>query len=177
MTMFMSKLDGTARIAWPVALGLSALVGSMALACMLPFAGLAAVAALTADARRGAGVVLAAWLANQAIGYGLLGYPVDGYSLSWGLAIGMATLASLFVARAAARLHWLAAPLAAFAAYEGLLYGFAHVAGGLHTFSAEIVMQVARNDALWFAGLIALRLLLGRAAPAWFGSAPKLSAA
>lgn len=175
--MFDQKLEGGAKLAWPVALGLSAVLGSMALACMLPFAGVAAVAALTADARRGAGVVLAVWLANQGVGYGLLGYPVDAYSISWGLAIGAATLAAFFGAREAVRLHWLAAPLAAFALYEGLLYAFAHVAGGLHTFTPEIVAQVATNDGLWFAGLIALRFLLGRAAPGWFGSAPRLRAA
>lgn len=173
--MQLQKLEGRARLAWPMALSVGALLGSLAAACMFPFAGFAAVAALTMDRGRGLAAVAGVWAINQAVGYSALGYPSDGNTLAWGIAIGLATVAAFFVARAAARIRSTAAmltiaSLGAFATYEGLLYAFAHVAGGLETFSPAIVGLVFRNDLIWFVGLIGLRLLLTRSAPKMFGS-------
>lgn len=167
----MQSLSGTARLLWPILLSLSAFLGSWATACIFPFAGFAAVSALTTDLRRGLAAVLGVWAINQAVGYGLLDYPGDANTLAWGVAIGAGAVAGFFAARMAARLPGalVAAPVAAFAAYELLLFAVAHAIGGLETFSADIVLQIARNDALWFAGLMALRFLLTRSAPALFG--------
>lgn len=175
----MQSLSGTSRLVWPVILSLGAFVGSWATACIFPFAGFAAVSALTTDLRRGLAAVLGVWLLNQAVGYSLLGYPTDANTIAWGLTIGAGAFAALFAARAAARLPGvvIAAPIAAFATYELLLYVVARIIGGLENFSADIVAQVARNDAIWFAGLMAVRLLLTKAAPRLFGTEPTLQPA
>ncbi len=183
-----TPLTGPALLIWPAALALSTFLGSWAFACVFPFVALAAIAAVTMPARLAAGTVGVVWLINQVVGFTLLSYPHTAYSYSWGLAIGAATLAAMFAARAimgserrlvSPRLPaaFLAAFLAAFATYELLLYAFAQFAGGLETFSAAIVGDIFRNDAIWFVGLAALRLVLTRAAPRWFGNAHALRAA
>jgi len=175
----MQSLTGAARIAWPLILSLGAFLGSWATACIFPFAGFAAASALTTDLRRAAVAMFGVWALNQGVGYTLLHYPTDANTVAWGLAIGLGAFAALFAARAAARLPGglIAAPVAGFLAYEGLLFAIAHVLGGLETFSAEIVMQIARNDAMWFAGLMAVRWLLTRAAPDLFGTRTTLQPA
>ncbi|MBA3897454.1 MAG: hypothetical protein H0X36_10055, partial [Sphingomonadaceae bacterium] len=101
----------------------------------------------------------------------------------WGIAIGVAALAGLFAARAVlgstrfTLARTLGAFVAAFAAYEALLYAFALVDGGLETFSADIVAKLALSDALWLAALLALRAVLTLAAPRWFAQAPAARAA
>ncbi len=167
----MQSLSGPARFAWPLILSLAAFLGSWATACIFPFAGFAAVAALTTDLKRACAAVFGMWALNQTVGYGLLDYPTDASTAAWGLAIGLGAFAALFAARTAARLPGavIAAPVAAFVAYEGLLYASALKLGGLETFSPEIVLQIARNDAMWFAGLMGARWLLTRAAPDLFG--------
>ncbi|NNM78706.1 hypothetical protein HJG53_17605 [Sphingomonas sp. ID1715] len=175
----MNPLSGTARLVWPLILSLGAFLGSWATACIFPFAGFAAVSALTTDLRRGLAAVFGVWAMNQAVGYSLLGYPTDTNTLAWGLAIGAGAFAGFFAARAAARLPGaiVVAPVAAFATYELLLFAVANAIGGLETFSGEIVLQIARNDAFWFAGLMAARFLLTRTAPALFGSRTTLQPA
>ena len=175
----MQPLSGIARLAWPVLLALGAFIGSWATACVFPFAGFAAVSALTTDLRRGLAAVASVWVMNQAVGFSLLHYPTDANTIAWGVAIGAGAFAGFFAARSAARLSGaiLAAPVAAFAAYELLLFSVAHVLGGLHTFSAEIVLEIARNDAIWFAGLMGVRFLLTRTAPALFGNQATLQPA
>jgi hypothetical protein len=175
----MQSLTGAARYTWPLILSFGAFIGSWATACIFPFAGFAAVSALTTDLRRAAVAVFGVWAMNQAVGYALLDYPHDANTAAWGVAIGFGAFAGLFAARSAARLPGaiIAAPVAAFVAYEGLLFAIAHVLGGLETFSAEIVLQIARNDAMWFAGLMAVRWLLTRTAPSLFGGRATLQPA
>lgn len=175
----MQALSGTARPVWPVILSVGAFLGSWATACIFPFAGFASVSALTMDRRRGLAAVFGVWVMNQAVGYSLLGYPTDANTAAWGLAIGAGAVAGFLTARAAARLPGaiVAAPVAAFAAYELLLFAVANAIGGLETFSADIVLQIARNDAIWFAGLMAVRFLLTRTAPGLFGTQTTLQPA
>lgn len=163
-----------APFAWVSALALAALLGSGALACMLPFVALAAVAAATLSPRQALTAVGGIWAVNQAVGFGFLHYPVDLPTLGWGVALLGGTLAALIVARTVlarpgpAALRLPAAFAAAFVAYEVLLYGFAHIAGGTQNFSPAIVGEVLLNDALWFAGLLAVHAALTRVAPATF---------
>ena len=175
----MQSLSGTARLIWPLLLSFGAFIGSWATACVFPFAGFAAVSALTTDLRRGLAAVIGVWLMNQAVGYSLLGYPTDANTIAWGFAIAAGAFAGFFAARAAARLPGaiVAAPLAAFATYELVLFAVANAIGGLETFSSEIVLQIARNDLIWFAGLMAARFLLTRTAPALFGTQTTLQPA
>ena len=68
-------------------------------ACPTPFAAFGVLAAMTlprADALR---ITVALWLANQIIGYAVLGYPRTANSVMWGLAIAVAAVASTMIAQ------------------------------------------------------------------------------
>ena len=91
---------GAAPWAWMGLVVLATVLLSRALACAMPFAAVAALGALCAGRRDGVLLVLLAWAANQAVGFGLLHYPVDATTLAWGGAIGLATLAGWACARA-----------------------------------------------------------------------------
>jgi hypothetical protein len=154
---------------WPASLAASSLLGSFALACVFPFAAFATLAALTMKPRHGLALIASVWAANQAVGFFLLSFPWDAQSVGHGISILLATLAAFAVARFTASkmgsnvwLRGATALVSAFAVYEVLLRGYAQFGGGAENFSAEIVMGVAINDALWFAGLMALRFVLAQ---------------
>lgn len=112
--------------AWLVLVGAATLLLSRTLACATPFAGLGALAAVTLGRRDGILLVSMAWVGNQAVGFGLLHYPLDAPTLAWGAAIGVASLAGWAGARAMTGFAggWVAVALclpAGFAAYEGVL--------------------------------------------------------
>lgn len=179
MTHLLNNERSASEWAWPAALAIATVTGSLAAACMMPFVALAVLAAATMPTRRAGLTIGAIWAANQALGFTVLGYPATGYAASWGVALGVASLAAGLVGRTVLRgRHDLAAvPMllafgAAFVAYEALLFGFALVAGGTDTFAPAIVLQILVNDGLWFAGLSALYVVLTRAAPRLFGPAP-----
>jgi hypothetical protein len=154
---------GRAGWGWPALLIAISMIGSLLLACATPFAALAVIAATTL-ARRGALLVVAAiWLTNQAVGYGVLFYPLNIDSLAWGVAIGLAALAATATASlVAGRSHrspvvTLAAALAlAFATYEGGLMLAALLLGSEEAFAAPIVGQLALLNAAWMIGLAAV---------------------
>lgn len=167
--------------AWPLALATATIVGSLAAACMMPFVALSVLAVATMPLRRAVLTIGCIWAANQALGFTVLGYPGTLYAVVWGAALGLAALAAGLIARMVlrSRRDLAAVPVlvsfgAAFIAFEGLLFGFALVAGGTETFTPTIVTQILLNDALWLAGLSVLYVALARAAPNWFGPAPVL---
>lgn len=155
--------------AWPAALAGATVLGSLALACIFPFAAIAAIAALTLDRRSGIALVGAVWAANQAVGFLLMNFPWDAQAVGHGIAILAATLAGHGAARLVAGkvegsvLRSLAALAAAFIVYEVLLRAYAQFGGGAENFSAEIVSGVAINDIMWFTGLLALRWAIAQA--------------
>lgn len=164
--------DAALRWGWAGAIALAAVAGSLATACMMPFVAVAVMAAATLPARQAVATVLVAWATNQVLGFGLMGYPLTGYAIGWGIALGAASLGAWAVAAAAlaqvrgeARL--VLAAIAAFAADELLLYGYAHLAGGLATFTPSIIGELALNEGLWLVALLAARALLHRTAPRW----------
>ncbi|KQT32237.1 hypothetical protein ASG29_10470 [Sphingomonas sp. Leaf412] len=172
----MMDRDGSVEaVAWPATLAGAAVLGSLAIACMMPFVGIALVAAATM--RRGQAVVtvIGAWAANQLLGFGLLGYPPDGYAIGWGIALGIASLAAMLVAArvigdGALRTGRVAAAFGmAFAVNQLGLFGFASVVGGTDTFTVGIVARLLMNDAAWAGGLLALGLGLAHIAPTLFG--------
>ncbi len=186
MTSQPSPTPATPRqaLAWTTTLDVAAIAGSLLLACMMPFVGLAAVAALTLPWRAGVLTVLVAWGVNQAIGYGLLGFPTDTFTILRGVAILACTLLAFGVARfgraAGGRLvvsRAVLAFVAAFAVYEAAMYAFAVPLGGVETFTPAIIRMIGVNDALWFAGLMALHLVATSIAPARFGGRPAVALA
>ena len=152
---------------WAGVLASSTVLGSLALACIFPFAAIATLLAATLPFRKAMAWMAAAWFANQLVGYLLLGYPQTANSFGHGLAIGITALATLGVARAVFTLRGdrslvssLLAFGAAFVAFEALLYIAALYLGGVQNFALSIVWMIAQNDILWFAGLGLLYLAL-----------------
>lgn len=161
-------------VAWPALLLAAALLSSVTFACVTPFVAFAVLAAATMTPPRALATVASVWLVNQALGFCALGYPLDGTTIAWGLAIGAAALAATAVAAAglAPGRQWpLMARLAvsfaaAFAAYEAVLYGAALGLGGTENFTAAIVAKLAVSDLAWLIGISIVRhglLRLGQA--------------
>jgi len=114
--------------AWLMFLIAAALLLSGMFACAMPFAALAAIAALMLPRAQVISFMLVAWLANQLIGFAFLHYPLDASTFAWGGFIGLAAvaagaLAQFFVSRATS--------LPAVACYVGALvaafFGFQSV--------------------------------------------------
>jgi hypothetical protein len=157
----MTPMSAAKRSAiWAAVLALTALLGSWALACAMPFAAFAAVTARTLRLRDALGTMAVIWLANQAVGVLVLDYPLDAVTLAWGAALGIAALVACFVASRVltiARPVWQRLPLAfvaAYAAYEAVLIATGIALGdGMETFSPAMIADIGMINALWFAGL------------------------
>lgn len=80
---------------WIVLLTVASLFTTWALACMTPFAALAALAATHMRRRDGAALMLASWAVSQGVGFGLLHYPHDATTVAWGAALGLAALGAV----------------------------------------------------------------------------------
>lgn len=143
----------------------AAIVLSGTLACAVPFAALAALAAISIDRRSGIVLMGTIWLANQAIGFAFLGYPLELECIGWGLMVGISALLGLFATRVAigalhrfnAFIQACAAFLFAFCAYEGSLYAASVVtASSEAAFSWPVIKEVAAINAGSFAVLFCL---------------------
>lgn len=166
-------MSNNRELTWTATLAAVTVVGSYGLACIFPFAALAAIAALTLDWRKGATLMTGVWLANQIVGFTMLSYPHNGQALVWGAAIYASALAAFVVAkfeagRAPVLLSWRTpgALVAAIAGYQALMFVWAVLLDGLASSTAAIVAQVALNDTLWFAGLSLLAFTLGQGSEA-----------
>jgi hypothetical protein len=135
-------------------------------ACATPFAALATLAALKLGRRDSFAVIGLIWLANQAIGYGFLGYPRTWDSAAWGLAIGVSAGLALLAARGLSTSR--PAPLtislpfvAAFAAFElGLYVAEFALPGSEWAFSASVIGHVLLINAIAMCGLMAIYQLV-----------------
>jgi hypothetical protein len=138
-------------------------LASFAFACATPFAAFAVVAAATLPLQSALLVTAAAWLINQAIGFGFLHYPIDASTITWGFVIGAAALAATAVSAAALRvmertgtiMALTAALIGAFAAYELVLFSATSVLGGAEDFTVAIVGRLGLLSIVWTIGLIA----------------------
>ncbi|MER2269778.1 hypothetical protein [Methylobacterium oxalidis] len=137
---------------------------SAALACATPFAALAALSAIALPRRQALLAVGTAWLLNQIVGFGLLGYPADMATLGWGLAIGGAALLAVPAADMAERrvpaARTLAGLLGAFAAYEAAL-ALAALAlpGSAGAYAPAVVARLFLINLATLAAALALRAL------------------
>lgn len=157
---------------WIMLLTIASTVTTLAFACATPFPALSALAALHMRRGDGIGLAVAAWVASQAVGFGLLGYPHDPSTLGWGAGLGLAAVASALVAhdvadRLAGRgfaIRLAAAYAAGFLAFKGVIAIFALKLGGLGISLSPTLMaeQFARNGAilvmllLLYRGLVAI---------------------
>jgi len=156
----------------------AAVLFSFALACGMPFAALGALAALTLTPRDAALLAGLGWVANQAIGFGFLGYPFDAKTLAWGVALGLSALAA--VGAAVAALHRVPVNgivfrsalsfFAAWVAQQGTVFAASVLLGGTATaFAPSVVWFILWTNALAFAVLVvtqALGAFAGLARPA-----------
>jgi hypothetical protein len=151
-----------------LALAAASLLLTRGLACALPLAAFGAFAAAAFERRAGVAAMLAAWLANQVVGFGWMDYPVDAATLGWGAALAAIGLASLAVSRLvlARALGWRGLGLAfgaAFAVYEGSVVGICAALGyDLSAFDAANVGRIFAINAAAFALMLACRVALAR---------------
>ena len=144
-------------------LTVSCALASFALACATPFAAFAVIAAAMLPLRPALLVVTGAWLVNQGIGFGALHYPIDGNTMLWGAAIGIAALAATAAASAVLRslpqnstpLVLAVALVCGYGVYELALLAATPVLGGADSFTAAIVAQIGVSNAAWLIGLVA----------------------
>jgi hypothetical protein len=157
---------------WPVLLAVAAVGGSLAFACITPFAAFAALAAETQRPRAALGTLALIWAANQAVGFAFLGYPRDASTLLWGVGILVAALlatgaACFVVARLNHVQRWQRLALAfaaAFVVYQLVLLAPGVASGEGANFTPAMMVNYARLDGAWLAGLVALHEIL-----AWLG--------
>jgi uncharacterized membrane protein len=144
-------------------LAVACALASFAFACATPFAAFAVVAAAMLPLRPALLIVGAAWVANQAIGFGVHGYPMTANTGFWGLAIGAGALIATAVSAAVLQaLPRLGTPVAlglaligAYAAYELTLFAVTPALGGQGAFTPAIVGRLGLLSLFWLAGLVA----------------------
>lgn len=149
------------RALWGVVVLVGSVGFSFVFACATPFAALATLAALNMPRRDVFTVVGCAWLANQVIGYGLLGYPQTWDSFAWGGAIGLgAGLGAWAAAVAADRMGAVGkgpaivvAFVAACVAYQAVMFVSGLVLPG-GDFSLAIIQTVLMINAGALVGLL-----------------------
>ncbi|WP_407156753.1 hypothetical protein [Bradyrhizobium sp. STM 3557] len=138
-------------------------LASLVFACATPFAAFAVIAAAQLPLRQALPVVVAAWLVNQGIGFGVLHYPTDATTMLWGLVIGVAaasaTLAASAVLRVSSRRSappaLTLAMVCAYASYELVLLAATPVLGGAASFTVAVVARIGLTSTAWMIGLVA----------------------
>jgi hypothetical protein len=152
---------------WLALLVAASVAFSLGFACAVPFAAFGALAALTLARRDALLLVGAVWLANQLVGFAVLGYPWTISTVAWGVVFGvvavLATVAAQSIAgRAGGRgavVVALAAFVGAFIVYEGGLFAAAGLLGGTDAFMPAIVTRILEINAAAFVGLLVLNRL------------------
>lgn len=145
----------------PVVLVAISAISSWEFACITPFVAFAVAAAYALSAPAALFTVAGVWLANQAIGFAVLGYPWTGDTILWGFAIGAAALLATGLAGATLRLGPLnkivavgASFVVALGAYEGGLFLVTFELGGRDAFTSSIVGHVALLNLGWTVALV-----------------------
>jgi hypothetical protein len=146
------------------ALAIFSLLFTLGFACAIPLAAFAAISAISFERRSALLATGAVWLANQAVGFGFMHYPLDGETLAWGGALGVIALLSCEAAGLATRripgvLGAGAAFLAAFVAYEGSLLLIDAGLGLLEHVDALGTLRIFLINACAFGGLWALKTI------------------
>lgn len=160
---------------WLLFLIFASLFFSLGLACAIPLAAFAALGALTLPRGAAFGLIGAVWLSNQIAGYTLLSYPLDGRTAAWGFALAaaglLATIAAISVKAWFPKSRLRAAGLAflaAFAAYEGFLFGITLAfKSDLSAYEPVVISRILAINATAFA----MFFLLHRFASAFGASA------
>jgi hypothetical protein len=155
---------------WLVVLVAASVGFSLGFACAVPFAAFGAAVAVTLGRREALYLTGALWLANQVIGFGVLNYPWDPSTFTWGVVLGVVAVLTTFAAQSiAGRLGEvggvviaLATFAGAFVVYEGSLFAVSAAwLGGTEVFAPAIVVRILEINATAFGGLLVLNRLGG----------------
>lgn len=148
---------------WLALLVAASVAFSLGFACAVPLAAFAAAAALTLSRWNALLLIGAVWVANQIVGYAVLGYPWTANSLAWGVALGVVSVLATLAARGAALpfegagrvVVPFAAFLAAFAVYEGALFAVSvALLGGMEDFTPAIIGRIFAINTVAMVGLL-----------------------
>jgi hypothetical protein len=164
MTLQQPDTQLAKRFVWGAILTVVTVASSLAVACGTPFAALAALAALFLPRRDALVLIAVNWGANQAIGFGLLHYPLnwDCYrgGIDLGIAAGLSTIAAMFahrvLARMATALRAIGSFAVAFVTYEAALFVISPM-GSSADFAAPVVLYIFYVNAIAFVGLLLLK--------------------
>jgi hypothetical protein len=167
MTLEQSDAQAATRFAWGAILTVLTVASTLAVACGTPFAALATLAALYLPRRDAFVLIGVNWLANQAIGFGFLHYPLNWDCYRGGINLAIAALLSTMAAMYAQRVFRGGTAVRtvgsfglAFIVYEAALF-LLSPAGSAADFAAPIVLYIFYVNA---AAVVALLLLQAAAA-------------
>ena len=171
-----------ANFIWLLILALATVWATVALSCVTPFAALAVALVGTVGLRSSVRVVIAVWLANQVIGFGLFHFPPTLDTFLMGMAIGGAALAGTIAAWAVLNrmqsrtvlLRLGVALVVSFATYELALLAAVVFLGDLETFRPAIVAELGVINAVSLVGMVALNEVAAALCRRWLGRIPRL---
>jgi hypothetical protein len=164
MTLQQSDTQLAKRFVWGGILTVLTVASTLAVACGTPFAALATLAALFLPRRDAFVLITVNWLANQAIGFGLLHYPLNWDCYRGGIDLGIAALLSTMAAmlaqgavrNVATTVKAIGSFAVAFLAYEGSLF-LMSPAGSSADFTASVVLYIFYVNAVALVGLLLLQ--------------------
>lgn len=159
---------GWRRQLWLVLLVGASVAFSLNFACAAPLAAFGVAAALTLPSRDALSLICGVWFADQVVGYTVIHYPWTANSLAWGVVLGVAAVLATLTAQWTVQRSGgqpkavvaLAALLAAFTVYEGVLVATALAGlGGMGSFTAAIIGRIFAINAGALVGLLGLNYL------------------
>lgn len=164
MTLQQSDTQLAKRLVWGGILTVLTVASTLGVACGTPFAALATLAALFLPRRDAFVLITVNWLANQAIGFGLLHYPLNWDCYRGGIDLGIAALLSTMAAmlaqgavrNVATTVRAIGSFAVAFLAYEGSLF-LLSPAGSSADFAASVVLYIFYVNAVALVGLLLLQ--------------------
>lgn len=176
MTQADGQADRGATTLWIMLLTLASTGTTLLLACATPFTALAALAATQMRARDGVPLMLAAWVASQAVGFCLHDYPRDLATLGWAIALASAASGAVLAARAAIDrtgvrgtvMRIAVAYFVAAVAFKAVILLWSFGLGGVDTALSPAInaRQFVRNGAILAALFVFYRALVGIGVPA-----------
>ena len=124
-----------------------------------PLVAFAAMSGVMLNRRRAIATALLIWLVNQAMGFGLRGYPLSATAFIWGALMGIGTLLVAAVASMRPRFSqsswlghflWVAiALLSGFVLYQGLImFAYPAISDG-HFMGWEIIAKLFVKQVMW----------------------------
>jgi hypothetical protein len=158
-----------ARNMWIGLMTIASTLMTLVLACATPFPALTALAAVHVRRTEGLLLIGAAWIMSQAVGFGLLDYPVDATNVAWSVALGTASVGSLLIARLSiARLsgvpviaRLIVAYVTAYVGFKIVVLGWSFVLDdGWAAFTAKVLLRQFLRYGAILIGLVLLHRVL-----------------